>query len=279
MFPGPTSSSCHLPNAPCEADLCICLEIVFEVYVPATSTALFFTCAITNCFLSVTTFVHLKLLMFSFEDWCFQEFPICSFLYFREVPLPTVDPNAKHLSGTVEKELVYSGGPFSVGYHHPEHLESDWDGAQTLKPSRNNTNSLLIDDSEVFNDMTDGDTLGRAPPLLSNLSAAFRSVTASSFSEQTVVILAVLVGTWIFHLSFPSLLQLMWSIGKNRCIVMVGCYKILQFNPFTLKWVSPRKQVLLWHLPEDLAHAAEQVLPNHHQIKAHKVILAGFRSL
>lgn len=88
-----------------------------------------------------------------------------------------------HLFGKVEMGLVCSGGPSSVGYHHPKHhlLESDWKGDQTPKTSRNNSNNTLMDYCEVLKCKTDSNITVRAQLFLDNLSAAFKSVTTSSF--------------------------------------------------------------------------------------------------
>lgn len=92
----------------------------------------------------------------------------------------------RHLFGKVETELLYSGGPSSVGYHHPKHrlLKSDGKGDQTRKPSGSNSNNTLMDYCEVLNCKTDGNVSVRAQLFLDNLSAAFKSVTTSSFKNK-----------------------------------------------------------------------------------------------
>lgn len=55
-----------------------------------------------------------------------------------------------------------------------------------------------MDYCEVLNCKTDGNVSLRAQLFLDNLSAAFKSVTTSSFYEQIVIILAVLVSSRIF---------------------------------------------------------------------------------
>lgn len=59
-----------------------------------------------------------------------------------------------------------------------------------------------MDYCQVLNCKTDGNIPVRAQLFLGNLSAAFKSATTSSFSEQIVIILAVSVSSGIFYLVF-----------------------------------------------------------------------------